>query len=415
MPRKKWFSLALASFLAMTARHAAAQDSFYEVTEPAAVFSGGAEYLLMTRDHNFNGPSNFISGPDAGRINFNNTDFDFESGYRGFLALSNQGIRVEGVYTNFGRWQYGNAGSLTNGLAFDEGAVNDWTGDNFINLTTGFSSLHAAAAGGMGGDADEFEGLGPVGAFADTLPTFETYYHSRMQSWEVNFVTEDPEAHFQFGAGYSHFDLSETTGVSIVGTLRAIDVAAPNGGISHTGLTTFGGLTHLGGVANGFEDEVGNASGFADVLQMQHNAGTRNNLNGVQLLFQEEIMYWRGWTIDGTLKTGLYNNSMTGTVSERYIGTDPITGESSTYGRTFFDKKTDLAFGVAVGLKSNFPLSDHWSLLTGYEMTFLDGVALAPEQYGAISGTTFVNRRYDINDNGQIIAHGANVGLQFAY
>lgn len=415
MPRKKLLSLALVAFLSMTARQAVAQDSLYEPTEAAAVFSGGAEFLLMTRNHDFDGPTNFIKGPDAGLINFDNTDFNFQAGYRGFLALSNQGIRVEGVYTNFGQWNYGSGGSLTAGLAFDEGATNDWTGDNFIDLTTGFSSLHAAAAAGMGGDADEFEGLGPVAAFADTLPTWNTFYNSRMQSWEVNFVTEDPEAHFQFGAGYSHYDLSESAGVSITGTLRAIDVAAPNGGLSHNALTTFGHLTHLGGVANGFEDEVGNPSGFADTMQLIDSASTRNNLNGVQLIFQEEIMYWRGWTIDGIVKTGLYNNSITGTVSERYIGTDPITGESSTYGRTFFDRKTSLAFAVSVGLKSSFPLSDHWSLLSGYEMTFLDGVALAPEQYGAISGTTFVNRRYDINDNGQIIAHGANVGLQFAY
>jgi len=414
MPRNKWL-MALASFLAINAITAGAEESLYQVSEPSAIFSGGVEYLLMTRDHNFDGPSNFIIGPDSGLIHFDEQDFDFESGFRGFLALSNQGIRVEGIYTNFGNWQFGNAGSLTNGLAFDEGATGSWAGDNSINLTTGFSSLHAAAAAGMGGDADETEGLGPVGAFPDNLPSWNTFYHSRMKSWEINFVTEDPQAHFQIGAGYSRFDLSESTGVSIAGTLRAVNVAAPNGGISHNALTTFGRLTHLGGVANGFEDETGNPSGFADVLEMQHNAGTSNNLNGVQLIFQDEIMYWRGWTIDGTIKTGLYSNNMTGTVSERYTGTDPITGESSSYGRTFFDQKTDLAYAIAIGLKSNFPLSDHWSLLSGYEMTLLDGVALAPEQYGAISGTTFVNRRYNLDDNGQIIAHGANIGLQFAY
>jgi hypothetical protein len=60
-------------------------------------------------------------------------------------------------------------------------------------------------------------------------------------------------------------------------------------------------------------------------------------------------------------------------------------------------------------------VSDHWSLLSGYEMTFIEGVALSPEQYGAVNGTTFVNRRYSINNDGQIIAHGANVGLQFSY
>lgn len=418
MPRKRWLSLAIASFLSLSADRLVAQDSsLYVPAEPSTVFSGGVQYLVTSRDADISNPGPFIAGPDAAAINFNDTSFDFQSGIRAFIALSSNGIRVEGVYANYGTWNYGNVGSLTDGLAFDEGTSGAWAGANLVDLTTGFASIHAASSAAMGGDFDEFEGLGPATGFAgDGLPTYEVYYKSSLQTFELNAVTESPAAAFQFGFGYRNLQLDEAAGVEIVGTLRAIDNVGPNGGISHGSLTTFGGLSHLGGTANGFEDETGNLSGLADTLQLFHDARTTNDLNGVQLVFQEQIMYWGGWTIDGIVKTGVYNNRVQGSVSEQYIGTDPgAGGDSSTYGRTFSDVKNTLAFAGIAGVQSNLPLSDNWSLIAGYEMLLIHGVALAPEQYQAVKGTTFVGRVYDVDTHGQIIAHGGNLGLQFSY
>jgi hypothetical protein len=308
-------------------------------------------------------------------------------------------------------------GSLTDGLAFDEGTTGAWTGANFVDLLTGFSGIHAASSAALGGDVDEFEGLGPATGFAgDTLPTYEVFYKSTLQTFELNAVTEDPEAAFQFGMGYRNLQLNEAAGVEVAGTLRAIDNFAPNGGISHGSLTTFGGLSFLGGTANGFEDETGNLSGIADTLQLFHGARTTNDLNGVQLVLQQQIMYWRGWTIDGIVKAGAYHNRVQGSVTEQYIGTDPgAGGDSSTYGHTFSDVKNKLAFAGSVGVQSSLPLSNNWSLIGGYEMLLIHGVALAPEQYQAVRGTTFVGRVYDVDTHGQIIAHGANAGLEFRY
>jgi hypothetical protein len=306
---------------------------------------------------------------------------------------------------------------LTAGLAFDEGIGGPWAGANQIDLTTGFESLHAAASAGMGGDADEFEGLGPVGGFADDLPTYSVLYRSIMQSYEVNVVTEDPEARVQIGLGYRHISLDELASVGIEGSLRAIAaVGPPNGGISHNSLITFGGLTHVAGTANGFEDATSNASALPDTLQMLHDARTSNSLNGAQVILSEQFMYWKGWTIDGIAKAGAYHNQVKASVSETYIGTDPDPGgDSSTYGRTFTDTKSQLAFAGSVGLQSNFPLSDHWSFVSGYEMTYIYGVALSPEQYAGVTGATFVTRTFNADTHGEIIAHGGNAGLQFSY
>lgn len=417
MARKRLLSLAVAPLLAALSGQAFSQDSIYTPLEQATVFSAGAEYLFTTRDTSFVGPGNFISGPDANLPGFGNADFGYTSGFRAHLAASGNGVRIEGIFSDFGAWNFQKNGSLTRGVAFDEGITGNWAGANFIDLTTGFESLHAAASGAMGGDAEEHEGLGPSGAFpVDDLPTYSVLYRSMLQTYELNLVTEDDQAQMQIGLGYRNLQLDETASVGIEGTLRAVDIGAANGGISHGALTTFGGLVHLGGTANGFEDETSNASLLPDTLQMFHDVRTSNDLNGAQLIFSEQIMFWKGWTIDGIGKAGLYHNQARGTVSERYIGTDPgVGGDSSTYGRTFSDSESQLAFAGSVGLQSKFPLSNHWSLIGGYEMMYIYGVALSPEQYAGVNGATFVGRSYSIDTHGDLISHGGNVGLQFSY
>ena len=419
MPRIKWFTLAVAPLLlAFSFAKASGQDSLYAVSEPASYFSAGAQYLFMTRDTNLVSPGAFIEGPDSARVGFGAADFGYKSGVQAFLGYHSDGVRVEAVFSDYGAWNFLNSGTLTAGLAFDEGINlgNPWAGANQINLTTGFESLHASASAAMGGDADEFEGLGPVVGFADDFPTYSVLYRSIMQSYELNMVTEDPEARVQIGLGYRHISLDEIASVGMEGSLRALTVAAPNGGISHNSLVTFGGLTHTAGTANGFEDETSNASTLPDTLQMFHDARTSNSLNGAQVILSEQFMYWKGWTIDGVAKAGAYHNHVKASVTETYVGTDPGPGgDSSTYGRTFSDTKSQLAFAGSVGLQSNFPLSDHWSLVSGYEMTYIYGVALSPEQYAGVTGPTFVTRTFNADTHGEIIAHGGNVGLQFSY
>ena len=66
MPRKRWLSLALASFLSLSASRAGAQDSsLYVPWAPASVFTGGVQYLVTTRDAGIKNPAPFIAGPDV--------------------------------------------------------------------------------------------------------------------------------------------------------------------------------------------------------------------------------------------------------------------------------------------------------------------------------------------------------------
>lgn len=414
MSLKRFLAAAVGS-LAIAGSSLFGQDpSLYTELEPTTIFSGGVQYLVMNRDTNLSTTAPVINGPDSADVGFQNSDFNYRSGFRAFLAAETAGARIEAIYSNYGTWNSLDQGTLTSGLAFDNGiaGAGPWAGANSLNRSTFFSPLAVASTPAFGGEADEFEGLGPNTGFpGDALPTYETWYNSRLQAIEINVLTADYESTFQYGFGYSNLQLDESAGVQINGIFRASDVAVPNGGLSHASLTGVGGLAFAGGTANGFEDEVGNASGIPDALTLFRVAQTSNDLNGMQAILQQEVLYYRGLVVNGVLKGGLYYNSAQGSILERYTGVDPgAGGDTSRYGRSLFDSKSRAAYVGSVGLQANFPLSYHWSLIGGYEATIIHGVALAPDQNPGNNGTT-----YSIDASGTVLVHGANTGLQFTY
>ena len=409
----KRFLAAAAGSLAIAGSSLFGQDpSLYTELEPTTIFSGGAQYLIMNRDSDLSAQGPVINGPDSGRVGFQNNDFSYHSGIRAFLAAETDGARIEAIYSYYGTWNSVSQGTLTSGLAFDNGITGPWAGANSINRSTFFSPLAVASTPAFGGEADEFEGLGPNTGFpGDEPPTFETWYNSELQTIEINVLTADPASLFQYGIGYSNLQLNETGGVEISGVFRAQDSAGPNNGLSNGSLTGIGGLTFSGGTANGFQDETGNPLGIPDTLTLFREARTNNDLNGLQAIFQQEVMYYRGIVVNGVAKAGLYHNSANGTILERYTGVDSsLGGDTSEYGRSFSDSKSSAAFVGSIGLQGNIPFSNHWSLIAGYEATFIHGVALAPNQ-----NLTGNGNNYSMDIDGHLIVHGANAGLQFAY
>ena len=409
----KRFLAATVGSLAIAGSSLFAQEpSLYTELEPTAIFSGGVQYLVMNRDTNLSTTARVINGPDSANVGFQNNDFDYRSGFRAFLAAETAGARIEAIYSNYGTWNSVERGTLTSGLAFDDGIAGPWAGANSLNRSTFFSPLAVASTPAFGGEADEFEGLGPNGGFpGDELPTYQTWYDSQLQAFELNVLTADYESTFQYGIGYSNLQLDESAGVEISGVFRASNVGAPNGGLSNASLTGVGGLTFLSGTADGFEDETGNLSGIPDTLTLYRVAQTSNSLNGMQAIVQQEVMYYRGIVVNGVLKAGLYHNSAQASIFESYTGVDPGPGgDTSSYGRTLSDSKSRAAYVGSVGLQSNIPLSYHWSLIGGYEATMIHGVALGTDQNFGNNGTT-----YSIDSSGTVLVHGANAGLQFTY
>jgi hypothetical protein len=133
-----------------------------------------------------------------------------------------------------------------------------------------------------------------------------------------------------------------------------------------------------------------------------YDINTNNNLYGAQLgLRLKRQRGCLGWELVG--KAGIYGND----ASQRQFVTDfpPPFLLRDPRG----DSETQVAFVGELGLSLTYQLNDRWTLRGGYNVMWLEGVALAPDQldfsFRADSGT-------DLNSDGGFFLHGANVGLE---
>ncbi|MBW3598669.1 MAG: hypothetical protein KY475_15525 [Planctomycetes bacterium] len=73
----------------------------------------------------------------------------------------------------------------------------------------------------------------------------------------------------------------------------------------------------------------------------------------------------------------------------------------------------DIAVVGEGGLESIFELTEHMTLRMGYQLLFVDGVALAPENFN--SDFRFGIRDPLINDNGDVLYHGFQLGAEYTW
>jgi hypothetical protein len=129
-----------------------------------------------------------------------------------------------------------------------------------------------------------------------------------------------------------------------------------------------------------------------------------SNLIGGQLGLRRR-RDWDRWALEGTAKAGL-----AGTIMSQTSG--PITS-SLAPGQVFREPTSASAGGVSllsmVNVSAIYRLTDHWGLRAGYNLIWLDGLALAPDQWDfsntPASGTSLV-------DGGSLFLHGANLGVE---
>ncbi|HCS52347.1 MAG TPA: hypothetical protein DIW81_12265, partial [Planctomycetaceae bacterium] len=77
--------------------------------------------------------------------------------------------------------------------------------------------------------------------------------------------------------------------------------------------------------------------------------------------------------------------------------------------RTLTDSSNSVAFVGQVGLGTMYRFNDYVRFRFGWDVIFLSGVALAPEQ------TTVANTTYTVNNDGSLVINGGHVGLEFVY
>ncbi len=123
---------------------------------------------------------------------------------------------------------------------------------------------------------------------------------------------------------------------------------------------------------------------------------TVNNLYGAQV--GADAMLWQCgcFSINSLGKVGIYGNHAEQS-SFSAVGNQPELFSAST---------NHTAFIGELGLQARYQLSQRLALRAGYELLWLDGVALAPAQYANMNG---------IDSNATVFYHGATAGLEYSF
>lgn len=129
-----------------------------------------------------------------------------------------------------------------------------------------------------------------------------------------------------------------------------------------------------------------------------YDVGTRNRMYGIQAGGSLAIWSCENWSIDGVLKAGVFYNSQ---------GHSSVL-RTSAAAQTAVDAADRTAFAGELCFAATYDVTDRLALRFGYEMLWLETVALASDQ---IPGTDLFTETGIVADGG-VFYHGAFVGLE---
>jgi len=123
-------------------------------------------------------------------------------------------------------------------------------------------------------------------------------------------------------------------------------------------------------------------------------ANTTNDMIGVQIGLEGAWLITTRWWFDFDLKGGIYNNNAS---QNTVVGIDPGTAERDC-----------TAFVGDLSLVANWAITPNWNFRAGYQALFINGVALAQDQFipPLVQGGQGA-----LNDQGEICFHGPIIGL----
>jgi hypothetical protein len=138
---------------------------------------------------------------------------------------------------------------------------------------------------------------------------------------------------------------------------------------------------------------------------------TKNNLYGLQIGADARLLERNRFSIVGALKTGIFENHVDETA---LIRMERIQFPAS-------DSTDHLAFLGQLGVQCKYQATPRLLLKIGYEVIWMQGVALAPGQIpetycsGAIFPQDTHVQAVGINCNSGVLYHGAAAGLEYAF
>jgi hypothetical protein len=148
----------------------------------------------------------------------------------------------------------------------------------------------------------------------------------------------------------------------------------------------------------------------ADRARLRSDTDTTNNLTGIQAGGDFWICLLPGLRLGAEAKAGVYGNHAG---INNTIGVNDIVSPFNP----FLERLTtnDVSFLCDANVQATYRLNYQWTLRGGYNLLFVDGVALAPENLNPVLPFFGDTRTPKINDNGNVFYHGWNVGLEFMW
>lgn len=134
-----------------------------------------------------------------------------------------------------------------------------------------------------------------------------------------------------------------------------------------------------------------------------HSVATRNRLYGAQLGVDALLLDCDYWYFNAVGKVGIYGNS-----AEQVTTTAGIGGALPLINYT----GGDASFVGELGFNANYRLTDRLTFLAGYNLLWVNSLALAPDQLAATDLTTGVGA---LDVGGNLFYHGFNVGLEYGW
>ena len=375
-----------------------------------------ADWLWTTNASIWSDTRNFIDGPAA--TSFSSLpNYTGENGYRLQGGVRLGGWIVEGIYSHYGDWT-STLNENIDGVAFNaNGIAGDWAGRNFINANTYFTPIaNAANVTSPANTAGDQSGLGPSTKFAtDLAPALMAYSHTDFYVTEADI--KDADYFFplwgrglRLGAGYVNANLNNDSWVALSGTFRASNISGTTVSLPNSVLTspTGGNLVLYSGGGSGFTDGISNGgTGTPSQLFFTHSAKTRNELNGAQVILDDDLFDIDHLEFGVNLKAGIFDNFAQGNITESYATTN---NDLSTYIRQFSNTSHHLAFMGGVGVDAAWHITKEVTVRTGYDVLFLSGLALGPEQINGVA-----NGWYRVQTNGSACIQSVHSGLEVAF
>lgn len=389
------------------------QPAFDDDLELWAQFRFQADWVYLTRQNQARNVPAF-TGPESAGLG--DVDFDYQSGYRLSLGFMNDIFELEGSFLEIDGLSGSQSGVLANALVFDgplgfdaaTPAARALVGldPNFLTSSTLFVPINTAANSVADDETSELEYLDP-GA------RYKLRYDSTLQDFDLNFKgRRQPGRLLRFGIGYRNIQFRELGSASLRGTFNTVDYdadetmgPAENDGLSN-GALTGAGLTLASGAGGFFENTPPVAP---DELLFTTASRTSNQLNGVQGTLDATLLETDYFLLSGYAKAGVYHNRAEGSVSEIY---QDLENGLSRYSRSFRDSKDRVSFAGNLGVSATVFLGDNWRLFGGYELMYLTGLALGPDQADGLRTDLTNTTSLDLRTNGDAFFHGGRIGFE---